>query len=164
MGYIFSERSETTYNKIKGHFPDKRSLILPCLFFLQRDRGYVDTEGMEYIAERLGDPISLAQVYGVATFYTMYNKKPVGKFHIQICSNISCYLAGSDDVTRTFCDSLGIQNGGTTSDGLFTVEEVQCLGACGFAPVVQINEDYHENLNPQDVSGLIQALKAEATN
>lgn len=163
MSYSFSQESEETFQKIKGQFPDKRSMILPCLYFLQRDQGYVDQIGMQYIADRLGDPISLAHVYGVATFYTMYNKKPVGKFHVQICSNISCYLAGSDGVTEKFCKDLGIEKGETTEDGLFTVEEVQCLGACGYGPVVQINETYHENLDPSDVSGLIQALKTEAS-
>ncbi len=161
MAYQFSEKSESTFQKIKGQFPDKRSLILPCLYFLQRDRGYVDQEGMDYIASRIGSPISLAQVYGVATFYTMYNKKPVGKFHIQICSNISCYLSGSDSVTNAFCNELGIKKGDTTIDKNFTVEEVQCLGACGFGPVAQINDRYYENIHPEDVSGLIQALKSE---
>ena len=162
MGYQFSKNSEDTFKKIQGQFPDKRSLILPCLYFLQRDQGFVDNEGMQYIADRIGSPISLAQVYGVATFYTMYNKKPVGNFHIQICSNISCYLAGSDGVTQAFCSELGISKGQTTKDKSFTVEEVQCLGACGFGPVAQINDRYYENIKPQDVSGLIQALKAEA--
>ena len=162
MIYQFSSQNETTFNKIKGQFPDKRSLILPCLYFVQRDLGYVDRDGMEYIADRIGDPISLAQVYGVATFYTMYNMKPVGKFHIQICSNISCYLAGSDSITQGFCDKLGIQKGDTSADKMFTVDEVQCLGACGFGPVVQINDRYHENLQPKDLDGLIAALKAEA--
>lgn len=162
MSYIFSEKSEATFQKIRGQFPDKRSLILPCLYFLQRDRGYVDKEGMEYIAERIGDPISLAHVYGVATFYTLYNKQPVGKFHIQICSNISCYLAGSDGVTSAFCSSLGIQAGETTADNFFTVDEVQCLGACGYGPVVQINDRYYENVKPEDITGLISALKEEA--
>jgi|JI8StandDraft_1071087.scaffolds.fasta_scaffold313347_2 NADH-quinone oxidoreductase subunit E len=161
MAYQFSEKSESTFQKIKGQFPDKRSLILPCLYFLQRDRGYVDQEGMDYISSRIGSPISLAQVYGVATFYTMYNKKPVGKFHIQICSNISCYLSGSDGVTTAFCNELGIKKGDTTIDKNFTVEEVQCLGACGFGPVAQINDRYYENIRPEDVSGLIQALKSE---
>ncbi|WCL48195.1 NADH-quinone oxidoreductase subunit NuoE family protein [Leptospira sp. GIMC2001] len=161
MAYQFSSHNEATFNKIKGQFPDKRSLILPCLYFVQRDIGYVDKEGMEYIAERIGDPISLAQVYGVATFYTMYNKKPVGKFHIQICSNISCYLAGSDSITKGFCDKLGIQKGDTSTDKMYTVDEVQCLGACGFGPVVQINDRYHENLRAEDIDGLIAALRAE---
>lgn len=161
MSYKFSEKSESTFQKIQGQFPDKRSLILPCLYFLQRDLGFVDQEGMGYIATRIGSPISLAQVYGVATFYTMYNKNPVGKFHIQICSNISCYLSGSDDVTSAFCKELGVKNGSTTMDKNFTVEEVQCLGACGFGPVAQINDRYYENIRPEDVSGLIQALKSE---
>ena len=161
MGYQFSSKSESTFLKIQGQFPDKRSLILPCLYFLQRDQGFVDNQGMQYIADRIGSPISLAHVYGVATFYTMYNKKPVGKFHIQICSNISCYLAGSDGITKQFCEQLGIEKGQTTQDKSFTVEEVQCLGSCGFGPVAQINDRYYENIKPEDVSGLIQALKAE---
>ncbi len=162
--YQFSEQSEKRFQKIKDQFPDKRSLILPCLYFLQRDKGYVDKEGMEYIAKRLGEPISLAHVYGVATFYTMYNKKPVGTFHIQVCSNISCYLAGSDDVTREFCQRLGIEKGETTEDRLFTVDEVECLGGCGYAPVVQINETYYENLRPEDIAGLIQTLREKASH
>ncbi|MCG9874502.1 MAG: NAD(P)H-dependent oxidoreductase subunit E [Leptospiraceae bacterium] len=161
MNYQFSAKSEETFLKIKDQFPDKRSLILPCLYFLQRDRGFVDNDGMQYIADRIGSPISLAHVYGVATFYTMYNKKPVGKFHVQICSNISCYLSGSDSVTKEFCKTLGIDKGQTTKDKTFTVEEVQCLGACGFGPVAQINDRYYENLKPQDVSALIHTLQAE---
>lgn len=163
MSYSFSEQSESTFHKIKDQFPDKRSLILPCLYFLQRDTGFVDSDGMQYIADRIGDPISLAQVFGVATFYTMYNKTPVGKFHIQICSNISCYLVGSDEITSAFCSELSIDKGETTGDSLFTVDEVQCLGACGFGPVVQINDKYYENIKAEDVSGLISALRAEAT-
>lgn len=162
--YTFSEQSEKTFQRIKDQFPDKRSLILPCLYFVQRDRGYVDKEGMEYIANRLGPPISLAHVYGVATFYTMYNKAPVGKFHIQVCSNASCYLAGSDEVTAEFSRLLGIEIGETTEDGMFTLTEVQCLGACGYAPVVQINETYYENLHPKDIKGLLAALQEEKKN
>jgi len=161
MSYQFSSKSDATFLKIQTQFPDKRSLILPCLYFLQRDQGFVDSEGMQYIADRIGDPISLAHVYGVATFYTMYNKKQVGKFHIQICANISCYLSGSDSVTKAFCTELGIDKGQTTKDKFFTVEEVQCLGACGFGPVAQINDRYYENIKPQDVSGLIHALQTE---
>ncbi len=159
--YQFSTESEKRFQKLIPQFPNKRSLILPCLFLLQRDQGFVDNQGMEYIAERIGDPISLAQVHGVATFYTMYNKKPVGKFHIQICANISCYLAGSDQITKQVCQKLGIEKGQTTKDKKFTVDEVQCLGACGFGPVAQINEDYHENLTTEKIDQILNQLLQE---
>lgn len=156
--YQFSTESEKRFQTLIPHFPNKRSLILPCLFLLQRDQGFVDNAGMEYIAERIGDPISLAHVHGVATFYTMYNKKPVGKFHIQVCANISCYLAGSDQITEHLCHKLGIEKGQTTKDKNFTIDEVQCLGACGFAPVAQINEDYYENLDITKMDQILSAL------
>jgi NADH-quinone oxidoreductase subunit E len=117
---------------------------------------------MEYIASRIGAPISLAQVHGVATFYTMYNKKPVGKFHIQICANISCYLAGSDAVTEKVCSHLKVEKGQTTPDNKFTVEEVQCLGACGFGPVAQINDTYYENLDAEKIDQILDELAKKA--
>ncbi|MCZ8344205.1 MAG: NAD(P)H-dependent oxidoreductase subunit E [Leptospira sp.] len=159
--YQFSEHSEKRFQKLVPQFPNKRSLILPCLFLLQSDRGFVDQEGMQYIAERIGSPVSLAHVYGVATFYTMYNKKPVGKFHIQICANISCYLAGSDRITEHVCSKLGIQAGETTPDNEYTVDEVQCLGACGFGPVAQINDSYYEELTPEKLDQILESLKVK---
>ncbi len=162
MSYQFSTESENRFQKLIPQFPNKRSLILPCLFLLQRDLGFVDHEGMSYIADRIGAPISLAHVHGVATFYTMYNKKPVGKFHVQVCSNISCYLAGSDQITEKVIHKLKIQKGQTTSDGNFTLDEVQCLGACGFGPVAQINESYYENLDPEKIDQILDELAKKA--
>ncbi|MCZ8155218.1 MAG: NAD(P)H-dependent oxidoreductase subunit E [Leptospira sp.] len=162
MAYQFSPDSEKRYQKLVPQFPNKRSLILPCLFLLQQDQGFVDQDGMQYIADRIGSPISLAHVHGVATFYTMYNKKPVGKFHVQICANISCYLAGSDDITKKVCSKLGVEKGETTKDRLFTVEEVQCLGACGFGPVAQINDSYYENLDPEKIDQILETLAKKA--
>ncbi|MDZ4725759.1 MAG: NAD(P)H-dependent oxidoreductase subunit E [Leptospira sp.] len=162
MAYQFSKDSETRFQKLIPQFPNKRSLILPCLFLLQNDQGFVDHIGMEYIAERIGAPISLAQVHGVATFYTMYNKKPVGKFHIQICANISCYLAGSDTITKKVCDKLGVEKGQTTKDKSFTVDEVQCLGACGFGPVAQINDTYYEQLDAEKIDQILETLAKQA--
>jgi NADH-quinone oxidoreductase subunit E len=162
MAYQFSKDSETRFQRLLPQFPNKRSLILPCLFLLQKDQGFVDHVGMEYIASRIGAPISLAQVHGVATFYTMYNKKPVGKFHVQICANISCYLAGSDEITEKVCKKLKIDKGQTTEDGKFTVDEVQCLGACGFGPVAQINESYYENLDPEKIDQILDELAKKA--
>ncbi len=113
---------------------------------------------MQYIADRIGNPVSLAHVHGVATFYTMYNKKPVGKFHVQICANISCYLAGSDSITEKVCKKLNLDKGQTSKDKLFTVDEVQCLGACGFGPVAQINDRYYENLTPEKIDQVLEEL------
>ncbi|MDX1959567.1 MAG: NADH-quinone oxidoreductase subunit NuoE [Leptospiraceae bacterium] len=159
MSYQFSKESEARFQKLIPMFPDKRSLILPTLYLLQRDRGYVDTEGMEYIAERIGEPISLSHVYGVATFYTLYNKKPVGKYHLQVCANISCYIMGSDSITNTVCKKLGIQKGETTKDKKFTLDEVQCLGACGYGPMMQVNDKYYEFLDEKKVEELLSSLE-----
>jgi len=159
MSYQFSDVSEKRFQKLQTQFPDKRSLILPTLYLVQTDRGFVDTESMEYIASRIGSPIELSHVYGVASFYTMYNRKPVGKFHIQICENISCYIMGNDEVTNHLCKKFGIKKGETTKDNKFTVTGVQCLGACGYAPMMQINENYYENLTMEEVDKIINSLE-----
>ncbi|MCB1159172.1 MAG: NADH-quinone oxidoreductase subunit NuoE [Leptospiraceae bacterium] len=159
MAYQFTQESEKRFTKLLEMFPDKRSMILPALYLVQREKGFVDKESMQYIADRIGAPISLANVYGVATFYTMYNKKPVGKFHIQICSNISCYVMGSDKVTDHVCKKLGIKEGETTADKKFTVSEVQCLGACGYGPMMQINDTYYEHLNLEEVDRILDSLE-----
>jgi NADH-quinone oxidoreductase subunit E len=159
MSYKFSEISEKRFQKLQTMFPDKLSLILPCLYLAQKDTGVVDTASMEYIASRIGSPIELSQVYGVATFYTMYNKKAVGKFHVQICENISCYIMGNDQITNHLCRNFGIQKGETTKDKKFTVTGVQCLGACGYAPMMQINEKYYENLTLEEVDKIINSLE-----
>ncbi|TGK06349.1 NADH-quinone oxidoreductase subunit NuoE [Leptospira fletcheri] len=158
MSYRFNPDSEKRFSKLMEMFPDKRSVILPGLYLLQKEKGYVDREGMAYLAEKIGPPISLAQVYGVATFYTLYNKKPVGKYHIQICGTSSCYMRGSDKIEEHICSELGIKTGQTTKDGKFTVEEVECLGACGYAPMVQINDAYYENLTNEKVDELLRSL------
>ncbi|MCB1140902.1 MAG: NADH-quinone oxidoreductase subunit NuoE [Leptospiraceae bacterium] len=159
MTYKFSETSEKRFQKLQTMFPDKRSLILPVLYLVQKELGFVDKEKMQYIADRIGSPIELAHVYGVATFYTLYNKKEVGKYHIQICENISCYVMGNDNITNHLCKKLNIQKGETTADKKFTVSGVQCLGACGYAPMMQINEKYYENLTLEEVDKILNSLE-----
>jgi len=112
---------------------------------------------MKYAAELLG--ISEEQVLGVVTFYTMFNTKPIGKYHLQVCTNVSCMLKGAYDLLKKLEKELNIKKGETTSDGLFTISEVECLGSCGTAPVVQINEDYYENLNEEKLLQIIQELR-----
>jgi NADH:ubiquinone oxidoreductase subunit E len=99
-------------------------------------------------------------VRGVATFYTMYNKRPVGRYLIQVCTNVSCNVCGADDVLRAFLKATGTEPGETTADGLYTVMEVECLGACGFPTAVQVNSRYYENVTPEDVPRILAALAA----
>jgi len=115
---------------------------------------------MEIVARELG--LSPAYVRGVATFYTMYNRRPVGRYFIQVCTNVACNLCGADDVMAAFCERTGTEPGQVSADGLFTVMEAECLGACGFPTAVQINDRYFENIDVADVPRVIDALRARA--
>ena len=115
---------------------------------------------MAIVAQELD--LSPAYVRGVATFYTMYNRRPVGTWFIQVCTNVACNICGADQVMRTFCDATGTEPGQVSADGLFTVMEAECLGACGFPTAVQINERYFENVTPEDVPAILDRLRKEA--
>ena len=139
-------------------YPDKRATLLPALWMVQQDRGWISEEAMKEVGEQLG--CTAAYVKGVVTFYTMYHQHPVGKHHIQICTTSPCLCAGADDVVKAFLEHTGCKELGLTSaDGKYTVIEVECLGACGFATPVQINEDYIENVTPEKVPGILASLK-----
>jgi len=153
----YKERLE----KIRTRYPEARAALLPALSLAQEVRGHVSPETMDRVAEILDLPS--AYVRGVATFYTMYNKRPVGRFLVQVCTNISCSLCGADDVYRAFLDATGTEPGETSEDGEFTVMEVECLAACGFPTAIQINSRYYENVTPADVPALIDRLKAQGS-
>ena len=153
----FSDESKEYIEKLKGKYPEQQALLLPVLHLAQKDFGYIYPEVEEYVAGYLDLPVE--HVHGVATFYTMYNKQPVGKYHIQVCTNISCSLLGSEHIVKHLEKKLGIKPGETTEDGKFTVSEVECLGACGFAPVMQINDDYYENLDEEKVDEILDGLE-----
>lgn len=153
----YKERLE----KIRTRYPEARAALLPALSLAQEIRGHVSPETMDRVAEILELPA--AYVRGVATFYTMYNKRPVGRFLVQVCTNISCSLCGADDVYRAFLDATGTEPGETSADGEFTVMEVECLAACGFPTAVQVNSRYYENVTPADVPALIERLKARGS-
>lgn len=135
---------------------------MPLLDLGQRQHGFCSISVMNEVARVLEMPPM--RVYEVATFYTMYNREPVGRFHVQVCTTTPCQLGGcgSDLVLKAIEDHLGIHAGHTTKDGLFTVIEVECLGACVNAPMIQINDDYYEDLTPETVVGLLKALQATA--
>ncbi|HEX2092686.1 MAG TPA: NAD(P)H-dependent oxidoreductase subunit E [Longimicrobiaceae bacterium] len=143
--------------KILERYPDSQAALLPVLHMAHEIRGHLSPGTMDEVAERLG--LSPAYVRGVATFYSMYNLGPVGKYLIQVCTNISCNLCGGDAVLQAFLDATGTGMGETTPDGLYTVMEVECLGACGFPTAVQINERYFENVRPEDVPAILARLR-----
>lgn len=154
---MFTEENLKKLEELKKKYPDTKSLTLPTLWLAQEQFGWISEELMRYIADLL--QVSFSHVYSVASFYTMYNKKPIGKYHIQVCTNISCQLLGAENLVNHICKKLNVQLGNTTSDGKFTIVEVECLGACGGAPAMQINDDYYENLTPEKVDNILSKLK-----
>lgn len=147
-------------DKILSRYPNKQAALLPALSLAQEIRGYVSPEAMAEVAKELD--LSPAYVRGVATFYTMYNKAPVGRYLVQVCTNVCCNVCGADEVMEAFLDATGTAQGETTEDGLFTVVEAECLGACGFPTVVQINERYFENVEAESVPSILERLREEA--
>ena len=152
----FSPEIEAEIDRHLAKYPVVRSAILPLMFIVQRERGYLDPPGVSYLAKRLN--LRITDIWEVATFYSMIYTKPVGKYHIQICKTLSCKLLGSDRITKYCGDKLGIKVGETTPDGRFSLSEVECLGSCGTAPMFQINFDYHENLTAEKVGQILEAL------
>ena len=148
----YAERVE----KILTRYVDRQAALLPLLHLAQEVRGYLSPETMAEVAERLALPP--AYVRSVATFYTMYNLQPVGKYLVQVCTNISCHLCGGQDVFHAFLQQTGTEPGMISADGRFTVMEVECLGACGFPTVVQINEKFYENVTVADVPTILAQL------
>jgi len=146
-------------DKILSRYEDRQAALLPALHMAHEIRGYLAPETMDEVAERLGLPP--AYVRGVATFYTMYNLRPLGRYLIQVCTNISCNLCGGEDVLNAFLEHSGTEMGEISADGLFTVIEVECLGACGFPTVVQINERFFENVGAADVPAILARLMEE---
>ena len=147
------------FEKIRSRYPTAMAALLPALNLAQELRGHVSPETMDEVAALLG--LSSAYVRGVATFYTMYNKRPVGRFLIQVCTNISCNLCGADEVLAAFLEHTDTELGDTSADGNFTVAEAECLAACGFPTCVQINERYFEDVSVADVPAVLARLKSE---
>jgi NADH-quinone oxidoreductase E subunit len=152
----FSDTARRELEAILSRYPDKEAAILPALYLAQREFGYLSDEAIVYVAGLLG--FTPARIEGVATFYTMFNRKPVGKYHLQICRNISCSLLGAEHLIEHVSKKLGIRPGKTTPDGKFTLSEVECLGSCGTAPVLQLNDDYHEDLTEEKIDALLDRL------
>ncbi len=154
---MYSQANEAKLDEIISHYPVKRSAILPALYIAQEEHGYVTDQDIKYLAQRL--EMRVNEVEEVVTFYTMYSRKPVGKYKLQVCRTVSCMLLGAEQITEQISDKLGIGVGETTSDGKFTLQEVECLGYCDLAPCLQVNFDYHEKITRESVDKLIDELK-----
>lgn len=153
--------STTAKEKIQTElkrYETKESAIIPSLYIAQKENnGWVNEEVINSLSQEMGIPHS--KINEVFKFYTMFNQKEVGKYHVQVCTNISCAINGARELAQHLCKELHIKTGETTEDGKFTVSHVECLGSCGTAPMMQINEDYHENLTPESAINILRSLK-----
>jgi NADH-quinone oxidoreductase E subunit len=155
---VFVGKRKADLDAILLRYPDKQAALLPALWIVQEDRGWISEGGMTEVARVLG--LTAAYVKGVVSFYTMYHQHPVGKYFIQVCTTSPCLCAGADKVTDAFLRHTGCQELGVTSpDGKYTVIEVECLGACGFATPVQVNADTIENVTADKVPQILAGLK-----
>lgn len=155
--FEYTPENEIKFQEYVSRYPKIDSCMLPALWLVQEQIGWISPEAMIYVAEKLGKtPI---QVYEVATFYTMFNLKPIGKHHIELCKTLSCKLCGSQKIKDYIKQTIGIDAGQTSEDGLFHLSEVECLGACGGAPMFALNGIYHEKLTIEKVDELIKECK-----
>jgi len=164
VGVTFSSASkglsDETLRRIDAaiaRYPQKQSALLPALWLAQQEQGFCSLEAQTQIAGKLG--VSQSFVAGVVSFYTMFHTKPVGRHVIDVCTTVSCWLRGADDLVRHLESRLGIGVGETTKDGKYTLRTVECLGSCGTAPMCQLDDDYHENLTFDRIDKVIDGLK-----
>jgi NADH-quinone oxidoreductase subunit E len=156
-GKGLSEATLRKIDEVAQRYPVKQSALLPALWLAQQEQGFCSLEAQEQIAQKIG--VSPSFVAGVVSFYTMYHTRPVGRHVIDVCTTVSCWLRGSDELVAHIEKRLGIQVGQTTQDGRYTLRTVECLGSCGTAPMCQVGDDYHENLTPQAVDALLERLR-----
>jgi len=154
---MLSDALKETFDRLIARYPLKRSAIVPLLLFAQDEIGYISDEAIEEIARRVG--VRPIEVIEDISYYSMLRRQPIGRYNLQVCTNISCLLRGGDEILQHCSKKLGIGHKQTTPDGMFSLEEVECLGACCGAPAMQVNYEYYENLTPEKVDTLIEALK-----
>jgi NADH-quinone oxidoreductase subunit E len=152
-----SDQFEERFAEMLTHYPTKRSVLVPTLLYMQDEIGYLSDEAISEIAQRLD--LSELEVRNVISYYSMLTTKPRGKYNVQVCTNIACMLRGGEELLEHCENKLGIRHKGTTEDGLFSLEEVECIGACSWAPAVQVNYDFHENLTPEKMDSVLDRYK-----
>jgi NADH-quinone oxidoreductase E subunit len=153
----FTAELKKRIEEITARYPSRPAALLPVLHLVQSETGFLSAEEERAVASILGLPP--IKVREVVTFYTMFTRKPLGRFHLQVCSNLSCSLADGERILRHLRAKLGVGAGGTTPDGKYTLTEVECLGACEQAPCMMVNFDYHGNLDPEKVDRILEELK-----
>ncbi len=153
----FSPEFEQRFTEMLTHYPSKRSVLVPTLLYAQDEVGYLSDEAIAEIAQRL--ELKELDVRNVISYYSMLTTKPRGKYNVQVCTNIACILRGADEVYQHCQQKLGIRHKQTTADGQFSLEEVECIGACSWAPAMQVNYDFHENLTTDKVDKILDGYK-----
>jgi len=153
----FSPQFESRFTEMLKHYPTKRSVLVPTLLYAQDEVGFLSDEVISELAERL--ELTELDVRTVISYYSMLTTKPRGKYNVQVCTNIACLLRGGEELLEHCEKKLGIGHKGTTPDGLFSLEEVECIGACSWAPAVQVNYDFHENLTPENIDKILDEYK-----
>jgi NADH-quinone oxidoreductase subunit E len=157
----FSDQLEARFADMLTHYPIQRSVLVPFLLYVQDELGYLTDEAIEEVAVRLA--ITPLEVRNVISYYSMLRTKPAGKYNVQVCTNISCLLRGGEEILEHTRKKLGVaENQGITPDGMFSVEEVECIGACSWAPAMQVNYDFHENLTPEKVDEILETYRSKA--
>jgi NADH-quinone oxidoreductase subunit E len=157
----FSTEFETRFADMLTHYPTKRSVLVPTLLYAQDETGYLSDEVIDEISGRL--ELTALEVRNVISYYSMLTTKPRGKYNVQVCTNIACMLRGGEELLDHCKKKLGIGHKGTTQDGLFTLEEVECIGACSWAPAIQVNYDFHENLTTDKMDKVLDDYKKKGT-
>jgi NADH-quinone oxidoreductase E subunit len=157
---VLADKYKDRIDRILAKYPDRRSAVMPLLYVAQEEYGYITPEALEEVAVMCD--IDPTQVKSIAGFYTMYRETPKGKYWLQVCTDLPCALKGADQFHHDLLDHLGVEEGGTTSDGMFTVEHVMCLAACDKAPMLQCNFHYVENLDMDKMKKQIEQWRAEA--
>ncbi|HSD64564.1 MAG TPA: NAD(P)H-dependent oxidoreductase subunit E [Ignavibacteriaceae bacterium] len=157
MNFQFTEENLQKINEILKKYPLKKPALMPVLYIAQEQNGFISNEVIRETAKIL--ELTPEEVLGVVTFYTMYHQKEMGKYHIQVCTNISCMLRGGYELFDRVKEKLGIENMQVTDDKNFSLEEVECMGSCGTAPMLAVNEDFYENLTKEKVDGILDSLK-----
>jgi NADH-quinone oxidoreductase subunit E len=156
---VFSPQLSARFDALMARYPLKRSALIPMLLYAQDEIGYLSDAVIGEVAARIG--ITELDVRNVATYYSMLRFKPAGKYNVQVCTNISCMLRGAYDVYERFQEELGIGHKGVTADGVFSLEEVECIGACCWAPAIQVNYDFHDELSPESVAGILASYRGK---
>lgn len=157
MSFAFTDENLAQIEALKQRYPSPKALSLPCLWIAQYQEGMVSLEAIEAIGALIDTPPM--EIYRVATFYTMFNLEPVGTYHLQLCKTLSCALCGKAEILDYLQTKLGIAAGESSTDGRYTLTQVECLGSCGTAPVMQINDRYYENLNREKIDTILETLK-----